>query len=81
MLLHRIGSVDPVPPQRPHRRSLRSPELRRRPEPEYHQKGIGAAGDLTICGQQPLRRPKQVEQASRRRNCAAPDSRPPAAKG
>ena len=61
--------------------SLRSPELQRRPEPEYHQNGIGAAGDLTICGQQPLRRPEQVEQASRRRNCAAPDSRPPPAKG
>ena len=50
------------------------PELQRRPEPEYHQNGIGAAGDLTICGQHPLRRPEQVEQASRRRNCAAPDS-------
>ena len=34
---------------------------------------IGAAGDRTICGQQPLRRPEQVEQASRRRKSAAPD--------
>ena len=31
-----IGAVDPVAPQRPHRRSLQSPELHRRPEPEYH---------------------------------------------
>ncbi len=35
-----VGAVDPVAPQRPHRRSLRSPELHRRPEPEYHCKGI-----------------------------------------
>jgi hypothetical protein len=31
-----VGAVDPVAPQRPHRRSLRSPELQRRPEPQYH---------------------------------------------
>ena len=35
-----VGGVDPVaqqrPQQRPHRRSLRSPELHRRLEPEYH---------------------------------------------
>jgi len=31
-----VGAVDPVAPQRPHRRSLRSPELHRRSEPEYH---------------------------------------------
>jgi dihydroxyacid dehydratase/phosphogluconate dehydratase len=31
-----VGAVDPVAPQRPHRRSLRSPELHRRPEPQYH---------------------------------------------
>ena len=31
-----VGAVDSVAPQRPHRRSLRSPELHRRPEPQYH---------------------------------------------
>ena len=54
----------PRPQQRPHRRSLRSPELQRRPEPEYHQKGIGAAGDITIvrpAAAAPPRRPEQVE--------------------
>ena len=35
-----LGAVDPVPPQRPQRRS---PDLLRSPEPEYHEKGIAMA--------------------------------------
>jgi hypothetical protein len=49
----------PRPQQRPHRRSLRSPELQRRPEPEYHENG-----------QQPLHHPG----GPRRSSCAAPES-------
>jgi hypothetical protein len=44
-----------------HRRSLRSPELHRRPEPEYRQNRIGAAGDLTIVRPAAAARPEQVE--------------------
>jgi hypothetical protein len=55
-----------------HRRSRRSPELHRRPEPNFHEKGIGdgAAGDLTIvrpAAAAPPRRPEQVEQVGRHR--------------
>ncbi len=32
-----VGAVDHVPPQRPHRPSLRSPELHRRPDKEHHR--------------------------------------------
>jgi HlyD family type I secretion membrane fusion protein len=62
-----------VVPQRPHRRSLRLPELHHTTEKE-----TGAAGDLTIVRPQaaaPLRRPEQVEQA--RMLSSPPSSRGP----
>ena len=50
--------------RRHHHRSPRPPELHRRPEPEYHEKGIGdgAAGDLTSVRPAAAARPEQVEQ-------------------
>jgi transposase len=68
-----VGAVDPVPPQRPHRRSLRSPELHRRPEPEITKKNRRRRR------RRPHHRPERVEPPKPK--CAAPDSRPPPAKG
>jgi hypothetical protein len=59
-----------------HRRSRRSPELQRRPDPEYHENeiGDGAAGDRTIesFGQQPLHRRGGPSRSSRSVGIAPP---------
>ena len=62
---------DPVAPQRPHRRSLRSPELQRRPRTGISLKRNPAPPATSpSCGQQPLHHPGGPS----RSNCAAPDS-------
>ena len=54
--------------------SLRSPELPCRSKPEYRENGIGAAGDITIGGQQPLHQPGGGCGSVCRSICAAPES-------
>ena len=50
--------------RRHHHRSPRPPELHRRPDPEYHEKGIGdgAAVDLTIVRPAAAAPPSRLEQ-------------------
>ena len=53
-----VGAVDPVAPQRPHRRSLRSPEFHRRPRTGISLKRNPAPPATSpSCGQQPLHHP------------------------
>ena len=66
-----VGAVDPVAPQRPHRRSLRSPELHRRPRTGISLKRNPAPPATSpSCGQQPLHHPGGPS----RSRCAAPES-------
>ena len=66
-----VGAVDPVAPQRPQRRSLRSPELHRRPRTGISLKRNPAPPATSpSCGQQPLHHPGGPS----RSRCAAPES-------
>ena len=66
-----VGAVDPVAPQRPHRRSLRSPELHHRPRTGISLKRNPAPPATSpSCGQQPLHHPGGPS----RSRCAAPAS-------
>src|SRR5450759_1687452 len=66
-----VGAVDPVAPQRPHRLSLRSPELHRRPRTGISlQRNPPPPATSPSCGQQPLHHPGGPS----RSKCAAPDS-------
>ena len=66
-----VGAVDPVAPQRPHRLSLRSPELHRRPRTAISpQRNPAPPATSPSCGLKPLPHPGD----SSRSNCAAPES-------
>ena len=61
-----VGAGDPVPRQRPQRRSLRSPELQRRPRTAISRKRSRRRRDITI-----VRPPAAAERACVRLNTSA----------
>ena len=67
-----VGADDPVTPQRPHRRPRTGISLQRNP---------ASPATSPSCGQQPLHHPGGGCGSVCRSRCAAPDSRPPPAKG